>query len=220
MNKLHPPLEINSIVETFCKTISEENPFFVEVIPDKDALANECFPNVEKKIQRENGEIIYGWQIWIWPEVFIEAEFHGIWKSEDDYILDITPKIPSVDKILFLPDKNHKYEGFQVKNRKMKISDNGVLDDYFECFDALHAINNNGDRKFKKQIVLKNDEAKIIEFLVAMTYSLHSFIDDGNNRNSICFCNSNVKYKRCCGENIRKLIEDLKLHYSFDERSI
>jgi len=147
--------------------------------------------------------------------VFVEAEFHGIWKSDDGRIIDITPKVPSIDNILFLPDTNRKYEGFQVANRKMKISDNGVLDDYFECCDALFAIQNHGDRKFKKGIVLQNDEIKIIEFLVSMKYSLHRFIYEGNNRNSVCFCNSNLKYKRCCGFMLRKVIADLKLYYTF-----
>jgi len=215
MNKLQVPIEITDFITNFCKSISKIDPLYVDVLPDDGALVNECFPNVERKILRDYGEMIYGWQIWIWPEIFIEAEFHGVWKAQDGHIVDVTPKIPPMEKILFLPDEYRKYEGFQIDNRRKKISDNGVLDDYFFCNEALYAMKNYGDRKFRKELILKNEESQIFQFLVSAIYNLELFIAEKNNRNSPCFCHRNEKYKRCCGETIRRMIVDLKEQYNF-----
>lgn len=213
MFNLVTPTEINEFILFFCNTISNDKPFFVDVIPETFASVNECFPNVEKKISLDGGEVIYGWQIWIDPKVFIEAEFHGIWKSNIGSIIDITPKMKPIKKILFLPDRFKKYEGFQVQNIRLKIINNGVIDDLFACHETLFIINNHGKRKFEKEITYKGNEIEVIRFLMNTIAQLENYISNKNNRNSPCFCGSGNRYKRCCGEIIRHHIDQIREYY-------
>lgn len=38
-------------------------PLFINVHPEQDAIPNECFDNVEKKVNRDGGERRVGWQL-------------------------------------------------------------------------------------------------------------------------------------------------------------
>ncbi|MEZ0470041.1 hypothetical protein [Luteimonas salinilitoris] len=53
---------------------------YLTVQPEADAVVNECFPNVEAKIARAGGRMLCGWQLWEWPHVLVEAEFHAVWR--------------------------------------------------------------------------------------------------------------------------------------------
>ena len=67
-------------------------PVYVKVQPESGAIVSECFPNVERKVLSSGGKMLCGWQIWEWPNVMIEAEFHAIWQSPEGDWVDITPK--------------------------------------------------------------------------------------------------------------------------------
>lgn len=87
----------------------QSEPFFVDIIPEADAEYGDCFPNVERKVQREGGSAVYGWQFAEYAYM-IEAEFHAIWQSPEGKIIDITPSAdPEAKQILFVIDSNKKY---------------------------------------------------------------------------------------------------------------
>ena len=73
------------------------------------------------KVEKNGGGFQYGWQIWEWPDVMIEAEFHAVWNSPQGILIDITPKQIDTHKILFLPDANRTYEGKQVNNFRQPL---------------------------------------------------------------------------------------------------
>jgi hypothetical protein len=64
-------------------------------------------------VARDGGEILYGWAIWEWPRVFIEAEHHAVW-SKGGCLTDVTPQVPPADTILFLPDTERAYD-YEIK---------------------------------------------------------------------------------------------------------
>jgi hypothetical protein len=76
-------------------------PVYVKVQPEPWAIVNECFPNVERKVLSNGGKMLCGWQIWEWPNVMIEAEFHAIWQNPKGDWVDITPKQDEEQTILF-----------------------------------------------------------------------------------------------------------------------
>lgn len=79
------------------------------------------------------------------PGVFIEAEFHAVWRSESGQCLDIVPRPLPFDSITFLPDPNRNYAGLQVDNvRKPLVKDNDLVR-YLFLFKRRFAIMNTGD---------------------------------------------------------------------------
>jgi len=189
MGNLITPPEIDKAVSDFCTSISKETPFYVDVETEDFARPSYCFPNVNEKIKREGGSLLVGWQIWTWPEKFIEAEFHGIWCSPSGKKVDITPKDNDSDKILFLPDKSKNYNGNQVNNIRHALTQNGLIKDFFLTFEAFFALQNYGERASQSGINATDEEIKILKWLLRWRAGLQRMIIDGLNKNSQCPCN-------------------------------
>jgi hypothetical protein len=88
---------------------------------------NECFSILPDYIASHGGSQVIGWAVWERPRVFIEAEFHAVWRSPDGELVDIVPRARQFDEILFLPDAARPYTGRQVDNvRRALVNDNDV----------------------------------------------------------------------------------------------
>jgi hypothetical protein len=75
----------------------------VPVVADQYGLYGWCSDGVAEKIRHEGGSIIFGWTIWEWPDVMLTAEFHAVWKSSNEQLIDITPKPHGEKTIVFVP---------------------------------------------------------------------------------------------------------------------
>lgn len=68
------------------------------VEPEIDAYEKKCSPNVEA-----NGvHMLYGWQLWAWPLVLVEAELHAVRLSPEGQMVDLTPKPHHETTVLFV----------------------------------------------------------------------------------------------------------------------
>ena len=186
----------------------ESKPIYVNVEPESFAEVNECFPAIEKKIERDDGSRVLGWQIWK-TKILIDAEFHAIWKSTVGELIDITPKQILFQKILFLPDSKAKYDGVQVDNIRLNISGNRLVDDFIEIAKAIYRMENKGERAFQYEVSFSGSESQIYQNLKKIQAGVYSMIQNGKSRNSPCFCNSRSKYKHCCRELISKQLKSL-----------
>lgn len=89
------PQIVSPPIVSLCRELNpDQTPIWVPVRSDPDAIVNECFDNVSAKVARDRGAIVYGWLIWEWPRVFIEAEHHAVWE-ESGALIDITPNAVS-----------------------------------------------------------------------------------------------------------------------------
>lgn len=184
------------------------DPYYVPVKIECFAKVNECFSAVDEKIKRDGGSKLFGWQIWK-LNFLMEAEFHAIWKSDDGDLLDITPKIISVDKIAFLPDFNTKYTGAQVDNIRLNMTNNSIVDDFINIAQAEFKILNRGDRAFEYEIgsnSFSNDELKTLCAIQYLRPRLETMSYKGIGEDSDCFCSSGKKYKYCCHIVVTKII--------------
>ena len=73
------------------------------VTPVDEAVMLDCFVNVSRYAERFGGSIQYGWLIWEWPTIMIEAEFHAVWVTPQGALKDITPNPFGMGQVLFLP---------------------------------------------------------------------------------------------------------------------
>ena len=146
MKYLHPVTPVLSEdVIGFCESISEVEPFLVDVKPVKGAEINECWVEVPKYVAENGGEMVLGWSIGEMPELFIEAQFHAVWKYNDTY-LDITPKEIKTTRVLFLPDDSLTLTGKQLDNIRHSYRRNEYVADFFEAHQIRFEFLNRGER--------------------------------------------------------------------------
>lgn len=187
------PEKITPKIKKLCEMIvpiSEINLQFVEVDVDSYALKLECIENVKKKINRDGGSIQYGWAIWEWPHIMVEAEFHAVWVDQQGNLIDITPKEDNQEKILFLKDNSRTYTGNRIDNFRLNISNNPSVIKLIEVSQKLTEAINKDD---KEAIFILNIQAReLIKEVKNLKIKL--------GRNDICDCGSGKKFKNCCGK--------------------
>jgi hypothetical protein len=141
------PAAISESIYKLCDEVSPGLvPEYVEVVPDRDASMNECFPNVTAKVEREGGAMLIGWSIWESPGLFVEAEFHAVWRSPEGALIDITPKPARSDNILFLPQPGATYAGRQMNNVRRALGVDSEVEAYLRMHDAMFEFMNRGER--------------------------------------------------------------------------
>lgn len=116
-------------VREFCfGVVAEQEPVTVACQTLPNQPENECFSILPQHVSSFGGEQVIGWAIWERPGVFIEAEFHAVWRNPGGEYIDIATRSCRLDAITFLPDPNRKYSGRQVDNlRKPLIKDRDVI---------------------------------------------------------------------------------------------
>lgn len=117
---------------------------YMVVEPEPDALEKECFPNVEAKIARDGGRMLCGWQLWEWPHVMVEAEFHAIWLSPDGQMVDVTPKLHHETKVLFVSDPRRRYTGATVDNVRLPVRDDQLIRHFIGVSEAITHVLSRG----------------------------------------------------------------------------
>ena len=183
---------------------SSEEPRYVPCEPHQDAPLNECFTLVEEKIRIEGGKRVLGWQIWK-SELLIEAELHAVWENPDGKYIDITPKSLPFSEILFVPDQAAVYEGKQVSNIRINITNNSLVDEFISIHEATFRIENKGERALQYELRLTGKEAQAHTILSNAKPILEMMVLQGLTKNSPCPCGSNKKYKACHGKIFKKV---------------
>lgn len=200
-----PNLTDIKFIRLLKKINSRHNPIFIPVVTEPYAVVSECFPNVERKIKRDGGNIIYGWQVWS-TNLICEAEFHAVWKSDSGELVDITPKYPPVDTILFVQDDSIVYKGAQIDNIRINNTDNSLVNDFIDIQKALFKIRNKGSRAFSNEYKLSRNEALIYSNLESFSIDLCSYIYSRGGNNTHCFCGSGETYGNCHRKKLDSLI--------------
>ncbi|WP_271568022.1 hypothetical protein [Bradyrhizobium sp. CCBAU 11386] len=109
------PEAITEVVERFASSLGGA-PQFVPVRQDQYGLFGWCSDGVLEKVKNDGGGIRFGWTIWEWPKIFLTAEFHAVWISQDGALIDITPKPQRETRIVFVPDASYPAD-FDFDNR-------------------------------------------------------------------------------------------------------
>lgn len=209
------PEKITNTVIRFCSMVSpRQQPVYVPVKPESYSLPSECFPNVENKTSHDGGSIAYGWKIWLYPDFFIEAEFHSIWKSPEGAYIDITQDNPPISKILFIPDGKKKFTGYRVDNIRYNFSGNQLVDIYIEIAKCIYLITTHNSEPYAYATNLKGVELELMKEMAPWGIKIESMLRNGISRNASCPCGSDIKFKSCCGKQLLKLIENIKKYYN------
>jgi len=200
MNTTTPSEISKAIIKLGTRLVSKPQFTFVDIVPEMYSIKNECYNNVEYKVKEDGGKIQYGWQIWEWPSVYIEAEFHAIWISPNNDLLDITPKDYDVTKILFLTDLIRKYENRTIDNVRLPLKDDKLIKDYLEVAKRVNLISTQGESPNNPGITTVN--LKRYEYWISLKAQLQLMLQNKLSEYDLCFCKSGKKYKNCHSKSI------------------
>ena len=89
----------------FAGTICPGSVVYVDVHPHPLARYRHCEQNVNLIAQKYGGAAVYGWHITEWPNVYLSAMHHVIWKSPKEDFVDPTPHTMGFKKIAYLRDE-------------------------------------------------------------------------------------------------------------------
>lgn len=143
---MRPPKIVKPDVVSFCRSIvSGAVPTFVPVSPAPHSKVSECFINVEQQVELQGGKQLIGWAVWQWPRVFIEAEFHSIWQSPNNQLVDITPQRPAIPRILFIHDPRRTYDGQSVDNIRRPLRRNKDIGRFCDLAQNRFKLLNSGE---------------------------------------------------------------------------
>lgn len=157
------PKAITPPLLAFCGGISRERPIYVRSKPGADAQISACFDNVSRKILRAGGEVTYGWAIWHVPGLYFEAEHHGIWRNRQGALLDVSPQLANVSKILFLPDPDAIYDRQFFRPNIIKAVDETPVAVEFAALanDRNALINSYRSAEYSIAMLNSADQAKL-----------------------------------------------------------
>lgn len=197
-------IKIPAVDNKFVSEIStalklNSKPVVLNIVSGEGDEARGCFFNVQRRVESQGGEILFGWQLWEHPYM-IEAEFHAVWRSPDETLIDITPKDDrSIKQILFVQDNERSFNGTQIDNFRLNTTGNRVIDDLIEVEKAKYRfMNKDGRDKIIGRVNLVGDDARLWQALAGLSGKLEYLHMSGGNINSRCFmCNSGVPYKDC-----------------------
>jgi hypothetical protein len=164
------------------------------------AIHGECFPNVWNHIDRAGGSIVHGWCIWENPGLFIEGEFHGVWKSPSGELVDITQKKDGEREILFLIDPSTdlpRESMLRRDNVRMAMKDDPAVHQFLET--AAARIEYIQACTVPDSPMLSRVDATVLRELEhKMAILEHAMLDPPVGRNDFCRCGSGEKFKKCC----------------------
>jgi hypothetical protein len=201
------PVAISKDIVAFCQSVaSNERPRYLKVEPAAGAQPNDCVNVVASQIARRGGAAVTGWQIWEWPKVLVEAEFHVVWEAPDGVLHDVTPKPTPyhITRIVFLPDPGLVYEGKQINNRRKALSPTRDVEDFIAAAEEEFEIINRGERAYQHgRIDLVDDESieyrEIQRRKLDAELRIRQRLAADPSRNGPCPCGSGRKFKRCHG---------------------
>lgn len=145
---MRPPKIIKPYVTSFARNVTgmvDVHLTYIACTPLNRLSDSDCFPFVESHIAEHGGERVIGWVIWERPKVFMEAEFHAVWKAPDGSLHDIVPRRLPIPRILFLCDPRRHYKGVQVNNVRKALTNDKNVKEFIRVFDLSHRLYNEGD---------------------------------------------------------------------------
>jgi hypothetical protein len=198
------PLVVHSTIRTLCDQIrSDTDPQYIRINPGSEDQPLDCFNNVRRRIAQDGGDIVFGWAIWEWPGIFVEAEHHAVWAPPSGGAWqDITPGPPSFRRRLFLPDDTAIYdfanEGILRDNVRLAVSTSPLVQAMFEAATERVAILNgipgvgrvSASVETGRQLQNATMRQMQLQIDIGMTHTAPR---------APCFCGSGKMFKQCHG---------------------
>jgi hypothetical protein len=125
----------------FCASISSAaRPVRVRSEPRLEVVPHECFDNCAQHVKAFGGSVVHGWAVWETPGLFIEAEFHAVWRTRAGMLVDVNPRPPRDSPILFLPQPELTFDGRSVDNVRRGLFDHPAVREFFARAELMAVL--------------------------------------------------------------------------------
>ncbi len=125
-----------------------------------------CFDAVAQQVATRGGGACYGWQVWEWPGLLLEAEFHAVWRANDGELHDITPKREPVSHILFVADPVRRFNGRRIANEYQPLSPHPAVDGFIRACRDEFELTTRAEHAFQRALVLSPWEQEELRAIV------------------------------------------------------
>ena len=150
MIRLQTPKSVTSEMHSLAAECgADTGPLFIQITPDPDAQVDECHWNTKRRIEREGGEAVYGWVIWLAPSMYLEAMFHCVWQDQNGVLHDLTPDGDGEAQRLFFRSTSQTYDGRTLPSRWLPLSNSELVLDACAMFKEasdLHCSYSHGQQ--------------------------------------------------------------------------
>ena len=187
---------INKVVE---KINSGKEAIIVPVVVEAYSIVADCFYNVEEKVKRDGGSVLYGWSV-LFSSYLCEAERHAIWKSSSGELIDITQHTGGMQYSCFV-EEDLDYQGQLIDNVRVNITENKIVDDWIMICETKSKIESYATQTRvdnKIQVEYSNPiHIGLIKKYEHLINVLNYYLNNNATENSICCCKSGKIYKDC-----------------------
>lgn len=198
--KIIVPKKLTKDIEELCNEINpDEKPVYIPV--DKNAVVDsdaDCIEIVARKMMKDGGDFKFGWAIWEWPGVMLEAEFWAVWVNDEGQLIDVTPRGRG-EKLLFIADDKTKFEGKPIDSMLKPLIEHPLVLEYIAINKMIWQRADELAAAGKSELVICEALAPAIEKKDALEKEIEEKISGGVGRNDLCPCGSGKKFKKCCG---------------------
>ncbi|MGO3891392.1 MAG: SEC-C domain-containing protein [Paenalcaligenes sp.] len=195
MNTVTPSKITKQIEKLISKISPGQKALYLQVQPGPEAVAQECFDNVRVKVESAGGSVQYGWLIWEWPHVFLEAEFHAVWQLPEGSLADVTPSKNETDRTLFVPSKTLVYKGRAIDNVRLALRDDLLITDFIEASkEKFVVIHEEGYPEIDGNVLAPANRLNPLNERLDL---LGKSLAQGLRSHDPCLCGSGKKYKKC-----------------------
>lgn len=122
-------------------------PIVLQIVPENGCKPGECFINVRRKVLAYGGRLQTGWALWERPGVYIEAEHHAVYETDDGSSLqDITPCPDDFTQRLFVADSEatFDFENWNLRdNQRKALIDDDVIHQLFKASSRMNTFKSN-----------------------------------------------------------------------------
>ena len=204
------PIEITRAVRKLIDKIgSEYEHEIIPVKPDPAATPGNSYFNVQEKVAKDGGNLVYGWAVWL-SDFICEGEHYAVWEDEDGNLVDITPPRVPLDKLLFIPDDRFTYEGKHIANIRSSVIDNLLVDHIILLADMKDYLLQFATRVGDGQHHFSTFTGNVYNHYDALFNNALLFFREGGKLGSACYCGSLKPYSQCHGKNLPATIEKVK----------
>ncbi len=171
-----------------------EKPSFVPVEPSAQAVANECFDAVRAVVEEEGGEMVLGWRVWEAPRVYVEAEYHAVWRDPGGNLRDVS-RTEGEEQILFSVDPEMRWKGRPIDSVRFALTSDPIAKELFACMERKFAYRSSHGNGL---VSVPVDVVRGFELASSQAELFYRLVHARRDRNDRCYCGTGKSFRDCC----------------------
>lgn len=200
------PIDITAPVQQLIDRIgSAYEHEIIPVQPAAEARAGKSYRNVQNKVAKDGGSLVYGWAIWT-GDFICEGEHYAVWEDNDGNLIDITPPRVALDKIMFIPDDRFTAEGKYARHYWVNTTNNPLVDHAILLSEMKEFLLQYGTQVDDDNINFNTYTGNMYNHYDTLSNNIMLFLTEGGKFGSPCYCKSLKPYSQCHGKKLAAAI--------------